>query len=291
MSFLKFRRTMFLVWLAVGVFVPLTSSAQTPQAQTEQPLVNAVTQTLTGVMSPSSVLQEGNLQIAVPESCRFSFALRADQKAIEGRRISEINFNREDNTCDALFEVGEPAAESSPSSAELANQANTSSAWSEAAPIRTDDLTADDAAANDPLNEPLTTTQSAGYLKTWWTDPVHITVNSVQDSTTWKWSGTGHCVKGISGGYVLTWFRPSGWRLLSNSWNNSYNCTETTTASRVLYKNSVFCAFDPTYALYNPNMVNGRQNGDLVGTWNDRVYGSVCVHLLRSHWQLKRTQN
>ena len=291
---LKPVRLAFLAALMLITFVaavPLTSSAQTPQAQTEQPLVNAVTQTLKGVLIASSVLQEGNLQIAVPESCRFTLALQPDQKAIEGRRISEINFNREDNTCDALFEVGEPAAESSPSSAELANQANTSSASSEAEPIRTDDLTGGGAAANDSLDEPLTTTQSAGYLKTWWIDPVGITVNSVQDSTTWKWRGTGHCVTGISGGYVLTWFRPSGWRLLSNSWNNSYNCTETTSASTVLYDNPVFCAFVTAYASYHPNMVNGRQNGDLVGTWNDRVYGSACVNLRRFRMQLKRTQN
>jgi phage major head subunit gpT-like protein len=133
--------------------------------------------------------------------------------------------------------------------------------------------------------------QSAGFLKTWWIDPINITVNSVENSTTWRWSGTGHCVTGILGGQILTWFTGSGWVLVSDSWQNTFNCSETTSASTVLYKNGIFCAFFSTFARYAPNKVNGLQNGTLVGTWNDTVFGSVCVNLLRFRMLLRRTQN
>ena len=264
---------------------------QALEAQTEQPLVNPVTQTIKGMLNAPSVLQDGDLQIAVQESCRFSLALPADQKAIEARRISEITFNPQDNTCDALFEVGAPATGPLPSSGESANLANTSSVSSSGVPIRTDDPNAGAAGEDESPGQPLTTTESAGYLKTWWVDPLGLVVNSVKDSTTWKWKSMGHCVTGILGGYNLTWLSGSGWGLLSNSWNNSYNCTQTTSASTVLFDNPVFCFGITTYAYYNPNKVNGRQNGDLVGTWNDSVYGSACVYLLSFRMQLQRTMN
>jgi len=279
----------FLVWLAVGLFVPLTSSAQTPQAQTEQPLVNPVTRTIQGVVIGSSVLQ-GNLQITIPESCRFALALPPGQKAIEARRISTINLNADDNTCDALFEVGEPAAASSASPAELENLANTSSVSSAAASTRTDDLTAAD--ANEDLGQPASKKiQSAGFLKTWWIDPIHITLNSVRNSTTWHWRGTGYCVTGASGGQHLTWFTLSGWEKLSDSFKNTVDCTQSTSASTVLYDNPVFCAGVDTYAFYNPNMVNGLQDGTLLGTWDDSFYGSLCVYLASFRMRLERTQN
>ena len=96
---------------------------------------------------------------------------------------------------------------------------------------------------------------------------------------------------GILGGQTLTWFSPSGWSLVSNSWQNTFNCSATTSASTVLYRNGIFCAFVTTWASYNPNRVQGLQNGTLLGTWNDSVFGSVCVNLLRFRMQLTRTQN
>ena len=282
-------KIMFLAALAVGFLLPLTSFAQTPQAETEQPLVNPVMQTIKGVWIPSSVLREGNLETTVPASCRFTLALPPGQKAIEARRISEINIHSDDNTCDALFEVGEPPVESLMSSAESENLANTSSVSSTAVSMRTDELTGD---ANQDLDQPAPAKiQSAGFLKTWWIDPINITLNSVQNSTTWHWSGTGHCVTGVSGGQHLTWFTLSGWEKLSDHFKNTFTCKQSTSASTVLYDNPIFCAGVDTYAFYNPNMVNGLQNGTLLGTWNDSFYGSLCVYLARFRMHLERTQN
>ncbi|HXO38090.1 MAG TPA: hypothetical protein VN872_05610 [Candidatus Acidoferrum sp.] len=273
--------------LATFLF-PLICMAQTQsgQPQVETPLLNSVTTTITGTLVPATTVQTGaTTKAVVPASCQFSLALAPGQKSVEARRVSDIAMDAANNTCNAQFEVGEPQTVASLSDAERANLANTTVNSSSGVPAQTGStLTAQPDLA-------LATIQSAGFLKTWWIDPISITVNSVQNSTTWRWSGAGHCVTGILGGQTLTWFSPSGWSLVSDSWQNTFNCSATTSASTVLYRNGIFCAFFTTWASYNPNKVQGLQNGTLFGTWNDSVFGTVCVNLLRFRMQLTRTQN
>jgi hypothetical protein len=277
--------------LAAVFLLPLMCMAQTTQSgqpQVERPLLNSFTTTINGTLVPSTTVQtDAATPAVVPASCSFSLSLPPGQAAIEARRVSDITVDTAHNACNAQFEVGQPDDSGTLTSAELANQANTTINSLSGVPALTSD-----AASQSNLASPLApVVQSAGYLKTWWIDPINITVNSVQNSTTWHWSGAGHCVTGIVGGQFLTWFSPSGWVLLSDSWQNTYNCSATTSASTVLYKNGIFCAFFSTYASYAPNKVNGLQNGTLLGTWNDSVFGSVCVNLLRFRIQLRRTQN
>lgn len=285
-------RTSLFSWLAIAVFIPLTLSsqttqtAQTGQPQVEQPLINPVSSTLTGTFIPATTVQtdpnDPSTVTAVPAACQFSMSLAAKEQAVEARRTSDISVDAANHTCSAQFDIGEPPVETTPTSAEAANLANTSTASSSDLPVDTTTGATPDAT--------LASITSAGFLKTWWIDPINITVNSVQDSTKWRWSGTGHCVTGLLGGQALTWFTPSGWLKLSNTFQNTFNCTQTTVASTALFDNPVFCALNSTFAAYN-NRVNGKQNGALVGTWNDSVFGSVCVNLLRFRVQLKRTLN
>ena len=288
-------RATILSLLATVFLLPLTCLAQASQNQTGQPqidrpLVNPITTTLSGIFVPSNMVQiDPTTQTVVPDTCRFSLSLAPGQKAIEAHRVSEISVDAANNTCAAQFEVGQPAEIAELTPAESANLANTSENSLSAVPVRT--------GAGKPLaHQPggalaLATVQSAGFLKTWWVDPINITVNSDQNSTTWRWSGAGNCVTGILGGENLTWFTGSGWFLASDSWQNTFNCSATTSASTTHYQNNIFCAFFTTFATYNPNKVNGLQNGTLQGTWNDTVSGNVCVNLLSFRMQLTRTQN
>jgi hypothetical protein len=271
--------------LSVAAFLmPLACMAQAlppAQPQAERPLINPVTKNISGnLLSPA-------LPHAVREACQFSVSLAPGEKSIEARRVSEINVDRAHGTCNALFEVGQPAEAAALTPAEAANLKQTSENASSAVPVRI--------GAAAPLSQQpgvaQATVQSAGFLKTWWTDPINITINSVQDSTTWTWSGTGNCVNGILGGNSLTWFTPSGWFVASNSWQNTFNCTQTTSASTVKFQNNIFCVGISTFANYLPNQVNGQQNGTLVGTWNDTISGNICVNLVTFHHQLTRTQN
>lgn len=44
-------------------------------------------------------------------------------------------------------------------------------------------------------------------------------------------------------------------------------------------------------AQQDPNKVNGRSNGDLVGTWRAWSYGAICFKMLTLHHILKRAKN
>lgn len=285
-------RITLLSWLAVMLFVPLALSSQTTQSeqagqpQTELPLVNPVSSTLTGTFIAATTVpdpNDPNAVISVPAACQFSLSLPPNLQVVEARRTSDITVDDASNTCSAAFDVGQPQVEASPSPAESTNIANTSNASSS-------DITTQTGSFSPDLGVATRTVTSAGLLKTWYIDPLSITVNSVQDSTKWNWSGTGHCVKGLIGGFNLTWFGPSGWFKISSTFQNTYNCTETTVGSTALFDNPVFCALNSTFATYN-NKVHGMQNGVLVGTWNDSIFGSACTALLRFRVHLQRTQN
>lgn len=132
-----------------------------------------------------------------------------------------------------------------------------------------------------------TTTHSAGYLNSWFRDPAYITVNSVRDSTDWRWNRT--CVNSpVYGSYHYTWF--AGWVKEGNNWQNSYTCYQSTSSSYVHFHDGAFCAFTDTEVYYNRNTVHGRYNGYLVGTVNWSKTGH-CSGLLSFHDYLKRTLN
>ena len=138
-----------------------------------------------------------------------------------------------------------------------------------------------------PPASTLTTRHSAGYMKSWFQDPVHITVNSVKDSTDWHWNGS--CtVSPVYGSYRYTWF--AGWVKKDNNWQNYYTCTQSTSSSYVHFHDGAFCAFTDTEVYYNRNTVHGKYNGYLTGNVHWSKTGH-CAGLLSFHYSLKRTLN
>jgi hypothetical protein len=135
----------------------------------------------------------------------------------------------------------------------------------------------------------LLTRHSAGFMKSWFQDPIGLTVNSVQNSTDWNWNG-GCVTAPVFGSYNYYWFSPSGWVLRENNWNNSYNCSLSTSSSYVHYHNGIFCAFISTESYYNRNTVNGRFDGWLLGSFSWTLSGG-CIGLLSFHDSLRRTLN
>lgn len=131
--------------------------------------------------------------------------------------------------------------------------------------------------------------RSAGYMKSWYQDPIALVVNSVQNATDWHWDGT--CVVApVFGSYRYTWFSTSGWVLQQNNWQNTFNCTQSTSSSYVHFHNGIFCAFIATDTYYNRNTVHGKFNGTLTGNVSATKAGG-CIRLLSFHWSLRRTLN
>lgn len=131
---------------------------------------------------------------------------------------------------------------------------------------------------------------SAGYLETFFHDPPNITVNSVKNSTKWRW-GAPSGVQGLLGGYEYNWLAGTGWFMQGANWQNVYDSYQTTSSSYALFENDKFCAFQSVFSDYNRNTVNGRNNGDLVGSWADVSYGAICYKMLSLEYVLQRTQN
>lgn len=139
---------------------------------------------------------------------------------------------------------------------------------------------------------------SKGYLKTWWEDPATLDVNSVKNRTDWHWNG--NAVKSpVYGGYNYGWVSVTGWTKESSDWNNYFTSYQTTSSSKVHYRNAYFCSnfnntpgvtYPPTHTYYDRNKVHGRYNGTLVGEWNSKVSGG-CSNYLRFKHDLERTLN
>jgi hypothetical protein len=277
---------------AVAFLIPLTLSSQTQpqttqvaeQPQVELSLLNSVTSTLTGTFVPATTLPDPanpGTNIAVPAACEFSITLPVGQQAIEARFTSDVSLDSTNQTCNAQFEIGEPQLGVAPSSAELANDANLTSASSTlTAPQTSTTTTAADIA--------LVTTESAGFLKTWFIDSHNVVQNSDQNGTEWKWSGSGHCVTPVENTWAAKFAR--GWRLGFHEFDASFSCTETTSSSKVQFISTTFCSSGRTITSYNPNVVHGRENGDLTGEFAETASGP-CASSLRRRVRIQRTKN
>jgi hypothetical protein len=136
-------------------------------------------------------------------------------------------------------------------------------------------------------------TESAGYMDTWWTDPIGIVVNEVSNNVDWWWDGT--CVTGPAWvGYYYSWFWPTTWALNWSYWYYGVDCDAAWSGSYVEFINYAFCApFTPwnptTYTDYLPNEVDGWWDGYLTGRIYSYSSGSLCSYLLRGNYQLVRT--
>jgi hypothetical protein len=133
--------------------------------------------------------------------------------------------------------------------------------------------------------------RSAGYYKSYYEDPVQLDVNSVKNSTEWSWNGSSVLSSPVpKGGYNYGWYSPSGWSLKENDWRNTYTSTQTTSSSKVHFRNGSFCATIDTHTNYNRNNVHGRKDGYLLGDVKAKKSGG-CTSLLSFHTKLKRTKN
>lgn len=130
--------------------------------------------------------------------------------------------------------------------------------------------------------------ESAGFVKTWWTDPVDITVTSLRDDVDWiTYQG---CNQYYDPVHKQTYFWESGW---SSDYQDNYthmSCGAAISNSDALMENGVFpaCAadFETAYTHYNYNHeAVGKGNGSFEQATNDWASSSfdVCWRLLSWH--------
>lgn len=121
---------------------------------------------------------------------------------------------------------------------------------------------------------------NGGYLKTYWYDPVGITVNYVKDIVNWCWNGT--YVTSYSGSDSRYWLSDTGWYEvyggLTKYFSGSFTWGEVYTNDRFVNPNFAhLCNETDTY--YRPNGYIFYGDGTSTGDYNTWVTGS-CYFML-----------
>jgi hypothetical protein len=217
--------------------------------------------------------------------CLFKIGLKLakGQAAVEAREIA-----RNDSTCQEVVEIGTPdpadVHAQSPASPDQATKGDRVHVQ-----VRPGGPSPDRSAGRRPQARRWIE-ESAGYMHTWWVDPIGLVVNEVYNDVDWYWDGW--CNDGFAwSGYYYTWLTASGWQLRDNNWYWDSWCDYTLSSSYVHFKNPYFCAFFDTDAYYNRNEAYGWYDGYLTGYVYSWVSGSVCRYLLSGRYQLVRTYN
>lgn len=238
----------------------------------DYPLSNLVTYVQQGIKHPDG-------------RCEFSgeLVLPLGSQAIEERETA-INLT----TCQVRIERGVPPANVTANET-ISPQGLTKSGEQKSTSKSTTK------ASSGEVSIAATAQRSAGLHRIWWEDPAHIDVNLVENNTDWHWNGNS-VVGPVYGGYRYWWLSESGWTLRENNWQNYYDSYQSTSSSYAHFVNNYFCTATygqyqpPTHTYYDRNTVNGRYNGDLVGSWRSWVDGG-CPYFLHRHSQLVRSLN
>lgn len=188
-----------------------------------------------------------------------------------GETIEEVELEYDRMTCRSLVAQGrtrstEANAPVSPSNGR--GQAGPSQGAAPSFPPKT-------AAANSP-------TYWAAY-RTWFRDPIFITLNEVQSKVWWRPNGS--CAAGDYVNYEPTfgWFTPSGWSMLDSANSHSATCTDVSLNASAVYQNTAFptCLPAGATAYYDENYVQGNADGSATGYSKTRRAGRqiLCTNL------------
>ncbi|MFI6496642.1 hypothetical protein [Nonomuraea typhae] len=130
-------------------------------------------------------------------------------------------------------------------------------------------------------------TRTTGYFRTWWTDPIGLTVNSTRNNVSWDWNNV-NCVSPGWGSANYEWLSGTGWAQLGENFQNLYGCTDQRSESYAHYANQAFCgiAIPAAHVYYPRNYVRGWWNGEMSG-YTDSYADSGCSFLLTRHHQLE----
>jgi hypothetical protein len=120
------------------------------------------------------------------------------------------------------------------------------------------------------------------FLDVTWLDPIGIAVNSDETDLTWSWNGS--CVSNGSVVGRWNWFWPDGWSRESWFVNQLHYCSYWRGSSGSVFKNSIFCAGQTTWAYYDWVRVAGWYDGTYTPTWSSHVAGG-CTSLLHMRVQ------
>jgi len=135
-------------------------------------------------------------------------------------------------------------------------------------------------------------TESAGYSKSWYTDPAGATVNSVSSGVDFYYiNNTLAAVLPCT--YSYNWLGATGWTQSSHNESCSYSSTTVDSSEYSDYRDQLFCGALLTEVVYDRNHAYGYGSGALGGSWNDYVptlQSNPCSSWLTWHGNVWRTK-
>lgn len=120
-----------------------------------------------------------------------------------------------------------------------------------------------DQAAEEESSQPQATLSA--FHRARYRDPAFLTVNSVTNFVTWRYSGG--CVNSSSHSRDYSFLSLSGWSVTSIETLTGRDCSRAWTNVWAEFSNTSFCVTNPTTRVsYHPNRINGYSNGTYLGT-------------------------
>jgi hypothetical protein len=229
--------------------------------------------------------------------CRFPTApLSIAGTSSPGTAIQQDEVSIDASTCTDIVASGSPPpSDVSPSpvtSSPSSSGASATPTTAPASPPGLPPLAKQKVGKGGPLAHTAAVWESAGYMHSWYQDPVGIVVNDVFDYVQWRWNG-GCVTEAVPGGNSATWswLSGDGWYVEDNGGTYSYqDCTAAETTSYLEFENGIFCAGQAVNDWFWPNYSVGLYNGGLQGYASYGDSGAACVDLLSYHDQLVLTE-
>ena len=121
----------------------------------------------------------------------------------------------------------------------------------------------------------------SAWHRTYYEDPPGIDVTAVKTNVSWNYNGS--CVTSAWGQTAsYSYFNTSGWSIDWKSTTKGRTCSSGWTKARAQFFNGIFCAGGDTWTKYDPNRINGQENGTYTMNWSANKWGA-CSSWLSFH--------
>jgi hypothetical protein len=206
-----------------------------------------------------------------------SMSLAPDQRAVE---VREVEFDTD--TCVATMEEGVPPASTLDETGTSGSDSASGSAPDRRGP------TATAARRRRRLRAVAAATyRSAGYVSTWYEDPVNINVNLVRAKIDYYYNFS--CTWGNLATWQEEWYTTSGWSRIGHDFQYADRCDLAASSVYAQFLNGVFCAGGNVWTTYDRTSIHGHKDGSLWAYWASSTSGAICRNLLSLNRKLVRT--
>lgn len=212
--------------------------------------------------------------IKTEQGCVYSGSETVDPDKIDGV-VEEREIAHNEAQCILVTEVGVQSA------ADISNPDELTTITEEGTEVSTEEGAMAGRQATPQAGPTARLASRSAWHRTYYEDPFAIDVNAVKTNVTWSYNGS--CVTSASGQTAsYSYFHTSGWSIDWKATTKGRTCSSGWTKGRAQFFNGIFCAGGDTYTKYDPNRINGQENGTYTMNWTVNKWGA-CNSWLSFH--------